>query len=245
MINNLCYPKPNLDDIYRVYEFELALIEKVLDGKTNEVLELYEDFFHKHSAYNIIDINNLNCLKSYIISITLLICHNVIKQGVSPYNAKAKYHAFAKLIEKSLSSVEVFEAGKVMIQGYIKQVMLNAVSISNTYIRKAIDYIHDHLGEDLTLDDVANHVGLSKCYFCTQFKKDMKMSFTDYLNYVRIQKSKYLLCNTDKSVLDIAITVGFNSQSYFTTLFKKHTGLSPMEFRNLKAGRSLKAGSEG
>ncbi|WIV12390.1 helix-turn-helix transcriptional regulator [Proteiniborus sp. MB09-C3] len=47
-----------------------------------------------------------------------------------------------------------------------------------------------------------------------------------------IEKSKYLLCNSDKSILDIAILMGFNSQSYFTTQFKKYTGLSPKEFRD-------------
>lgn len=232
--NGLYYPKLSLDNIYKVYDFELNLIEGILDGRINGALELYEDFFNKHSAYHIIDINNLQSLKSYIISLSLLICHNVIKQGVSPYSGKAKYHAFSNLIEKSISKTEVIDIGKVMIQGYIRQVRQYAISINNIYIRKAIDYIHDHLGEDITLDKVASHVGLSKCYFCTQFKKDMKMSFTDYLTYIRIQKSKYLLCNTDKPILDIAIMVGFNSQSYFTTQFKKYTGLSPKEFRNSK-----------
>ena len=236
MINNLHYPKPNLEEIYKVYEFELALTESILSGKTSEALRIYEDFFYKQSAYNVLDINNLDCIKNYIISISLLICHNIIKRGVSPYSAKAKYHAFAGLIEKSKTRSEIIDTGKIMIKGYIKQIVQNSISISNTYIRKAINYIHDHLGEDLTLDEVANHVGLSKCYFCTQFKKDMKMSFTDYLTYIRIQKSKHLLQNTDKSILDIAIMVGFNSQSYFTTQFKKHTGLSPMEFRSLRIG---------
>ncbi|GMG96501.1 AraC family transcriptional regulator [Tepidimicrobium xylanilyticum] len=234
MFHSLHYPKPNLDNIYNVYDFELNFIENILDGKINKSLKLYEDFFCKHSAYNVIDINNLQSLKSYIISLSLLICHSVIKQGVSPYSAKAKYHAFSNLIEKSLSRTEVIDIGRIMIHGYIEQVRQYAISIDNIHIRKAVDYIHDHLGENLTLDDVANHVGLSKCYFCTQFKKCIKISFTDYLTHVRIQKSKYLLCNTDKSILDIAIMVGFNSQSYFTSQFRKHTGLSPKEFRNKK-----------
>jgi AraC-like DNA-binding protein len=57
------------------------------------------------------------------------------------------------------------------------------------------------------------------------------MNFTEYLTYTRIEKSKYLLCNSDKSILDIAVLIGFNSQSYFTTNFKKHTGVTPKEFR--------------
>lgn len=57
------------------------------------------------------------------------------------------------------------------------------------------------------------------------------MSFTDYLNSTRIDKSKYLLSNSDKSLLDIGVLVGFNSQSYFTAQFKKYTGISPRKFR--------------
>lgn len=48
-------------------------------------------------------------------------------------------------------------------------------------------------------------------------------------------KNKYLLCNSNKSVSDIAILIGFKSQSSFTTQFKKYTGLSPVEFREKMA----------
>lgn len=235
IFNSLCYPKPDLDYIYKIYEFEVNLIESIINGKTKDSIRLYDAFFNDKETFDIIHNNNLENLKSYLISVSLLISHNVIRKGVSPYSAKSKFHAFAILIEKGSSQSEVIRIGKMMIQGYIEQLKYKTTSVSNIYIRKAIDYIYDHLGEDLTLETVANHVGLSKCYFCTQFKKDMKLSFTDYLTYARIQKSKYLLANTDKPILDIAILIGFNSQSYFTTQFKKYTGLSPKEFREKKA----------
>lgn len=232
ILNNISYPKPNIDAFYDTYEFEISLMESVANGKTSTALNIYDNFWNKKTIYNIIDSKDIEYLKDYIISIALLICHNVIKKGVSPYSGKAKYHAFSKLIAKASSKVEVINIGKMMIQAYCKQVIHNSNSIENIYIRKAIDYIHDNLGEDLTLDMVSSHVGLSRCYFCTKFKMETNMSFTDYLAYTRIEKSKYLLTNSNRAILDIAILIGFNSQSYFTQQFKKYTGTSPKEFRD-------------
>lgn len=232
ILNNISYPKPNIDAFYDTYEFEISLMESVANGKTSTALNIYENFWNKKTIYNIIDSKDIQYLKDYIISITLLICHNVIKKGVSPYSGKAKYHAFSKLIAKVSSKAEVINIGKIMIQAYCKLAIHNSNSIDNIYIRKSIDYIHDNLGEDLTLDAVSSHVGLSKCYFCTKFKTETNMSFTDYLTYTRIEKSKYLLSNSNRAILDIAILIGFNSQSYFTHQFKKHTGFSPKEFRD-------------
>ncbi|MSU00491.1 helix-turn-helix domain-containing protein [Tissierella pigra] len=230
--NNLFYPKPNRDDFYNIYEFEIDLIREVSNGNLQKALKLYDEFFSRKFIYNVIENNSLEYVKSYIISISLLICHNVIRKGVSAYSAKAKYHAFLNLIEKSTTKEDTLNTGKQLIHGYIRQLIKISNPIDNIYIRKAVDYIQDNLGEDLTLSMVADHIGLSKCYFCSQFKKELDMSFTEYLAYARIEKSKYLLCNSDKSILDIAILIGFNSQSYFSAQFKKYTGISPKEFRN-------------
>jgi AraC-like DNA-binding protein len=231
MIENLNYPKPNSDSLYAFYNFEIKLIEYILNGEEKHALRLYDEFFSKEYTYSFTGCTNSLCIKNYIISISLLICHSVIKKGVSSYSANAKCHAFSILIENSKSKTDVINIGKKMIKAYIKQVASSIHNVDNVPIRKAIDYIHDNLGEDLSLDMVANHANLSRCYFCTQFKKQVKMNFTEYLTYTRIEKSKYLLCNSDKSILDIAVLIGFNSQSYFTTNFKKHTGVTPKEFR--------------
>ncbi len=235
LIENMCFPKPDMDDLYKIYEFEMELIEVILNAEINNALKLYDSFFSKSTIYNIIGNDEIRCLKNYIISLAMLISHSVIKKSVSPYSGKAKYTAFSKAIEKCITKQDVIVMGKEMVKGFTTQVVRSLNSdVDNVCIRKAIDYIHNNLGDDITLDRVADHVNLSKCYFCTQFKKETKMNFTDYLTYTRIEKSKYLLCNSNKSILDIAVLMGFNSQSYFTTQFKKYTGVRPKEFRDNK-----------
>src|SRR5699024_5637694 len=114
------YPKPNLEDYYSIYTFEIKLMEMVSNGERDAAMALYEDFLDKKNIYNIIDVEDIQSLKRYIISISLLICHSIINKGVSPYSAKAKYHAFAKLIGETSSYQEIKNIGKMMIQAFMQ-----------------------------------------------------------------------------------------------------------------------------
>ncbi len=99
------------------------------------------------------------------------------------------------------------------------------------HIAKAENYIQNHYEEPITLETLAQHLGLNKSYLCTIFKKATKDSFCNYTNKVRVEKSKKLLKNTNDSILDIALAVGFSSASYFNTIFKKLEGKTPLEYR--------------
>lgn len=99
------------------------------------------------------------------------------------------------------------------------------------YVSQAITYIHSYYQEPLTLEMLTTHLSLNKCYFCSLFKKETGVTFSYYLNNLRIEKSKELLANASMNILDVAIAAGFNSQNYYTTLFKKFTGLSPVQYR--------------
>ena len=92
-------------------------------------------------------------------------------------------------------------------------------------------YISEHFSNPLTLEEVAAYVHLHPSYFSTLFKSSTGSSFKEYLNMVRIEESKRLLSNTDYSIIDIAVAVGFEDQSYFSKVFKKYTGLTPKQFR--------------
>ena len=102
----------------------------------------------------------------------------------------------------------------------------------NYHVSKAKDYIEIHYAEPITLDALASYLGLHKSYFCTIFKKATKQSFCSYTNMVRVEKSKDLLKEGTDSILEIALSVGFSSASYFNTTFKKLVGMTPIEYRN-------------
>ncbi len=102
-------------------------------------------------------------------------------------------------------------------------------SVKNAII-KASKFIEENFSEDITLKDIANHVYLHPNYFLKIFKKYYGVSPNEYLNEIRIERAKYMLMATEKSVSEIALTCGFGSQTYFSSVFKKQTGSTPSQF---------------
>lgn len=96
---------------------------------------------------------------------------------------------------------------------------------------RAQGYIARNYASRITLEEVAGYVHLNASYFSSTFKRNIGMSFKEFLNLYRIEMSKKLLKNTNSSILDIAVATGFEEQSYYTKMFKKYTGTSPSKFR--------------
>lgn len=101
-------------------------------------------------------------------------------------------------------------------------------------IYKALDYIKRNYIEQITLEDVANHVFLNPSYFSKIFKNEVKCTFVSYVNKVRINASKSLLVNNTIALSDISTLVGFDDQSYFTKVFKKEVGITPGKYRTTR-----------
>ena len=85
---------------------------------------------------------------------------------------------------------------------------------------------------DLSLNDVAAQANLSASHFSVVFSQETCQTFKEYLTELRLTKAKELLRMTTLRSADIAYKVGYNDPHYFSSVFKKHTGLSPMEFRS-------------
>lgn len=98
-------------------------------------------------------------------------------------------------------------------------------------MRSAIEYINANFSRNLTLAELSAHVGYSPAYFSRIFKEEMDMTYKEYLNTIRIEKSKSLLLGSPVSVAEICHLVGFNDQSYFCKVFRSLTGVSPDKYR--------------
>lgn len=91
-------------------------------------------------------------------------------------------------------------------------------------------YIHAHYNETPDVNEVASGVHLSTPAFCRYFKKQTKMTFTEFVNQYRITQAKTLLLQ-DKNISEVCYEVGIESLSYFNKLFKKITGENPSAFK--------------
>lgn len=92
-------------------------------------------------------------------------------------------------------------------------------------------YIDQHFKEPLTLDQLSEAAHMNKYYLSHAFKREYGISPINYLIFRRIEESKNLLAETDLSISQIALILGFSSSSYFSQVFHKSQGISPMEFR--------------
>lgn len=101
-------------------------------------------------------------------------------------------------------------------------------------IRSAIGYMKEHLQEKITLGEIAQYCYLSTYHFSHLFKKEVGMSFVDFLNKLRIEKAVHFLETTDLPIKAIAARTGFQDTNYFSRKFKMVTNLSPTEYRAAK-----------
>ncbi len=103
--------------------------------------------------------------------------------------------------------------------------------LTRTQVQQAIDYIHAHLNRDLSLAELASVVNISPTYFASLFKHAMGISPHQYVIQQRVERAKVMLSKTDLAIADIALQVGFSSQSHLTQQFKRLTGMTPKQIR--------------
>ena len=107
----------------------------------------------------------------------------------------------------------------------VKEYPLKLPSAVRLDIRDALDYIHKHYKEDLTMEKVAHKMGYSKEYFSGEFNKFMGINFRSYLNKVRLEKAQILLKNKNKNVTEIVSEVGFANTAMYYRALKKYRDL--------------------
>lgn len=133
-------------------------------------------------------------------------------------------------INKNILAANNVDSLRSATENGIKQI-LNSSSINhadNIYIQSALQYISINYGTINNISEVANFVNLKKDVFAKLFKENTSLSFNTYLNNYRLDKAQNLMRSTNKTISEIAFSVGFSSLSYFSKCFKKRYGTNPL-----------------
>ena len=106
-------------------------------------------------------------------------------------------------------------------------------------LRKAERFIWENYTRKLSLEEIAGVSGLSAPYFSTIFREEMGENLSNYLNRLRVEKAAVMLITTNMAINRIAITCGFNDQSWFSKTFKQTFGITPGKYREQAFGASF------
>ncbi len=99
-------------------------------------------------------------------------------------------------------------------------------------VRMAMAYMHEHFAESISRRDIAQYVNIAEDYLTFCFRQELSVTPVKYLQRYRVNQAKQLLKNTDKTITDVALSVGFSDSGYFSRIFHREVGVSPEAFRN-------------
>ena len=174
---------------------------------------------------------NFSEIKSRIYELLALISRAAVDAGAYPDEIFKLNHKFFQDVTATANIDALCFLLTGLMNKYIDS-LFSFSSIKNVdVVSKAIHYMRRNCQRKISLQDVAKHVFLAPTYFSKIFKQETGQSFSNFLNYLRVEKSKHLLLVSRFRLADIANLSGFEDQSYFTKVFKRMTGMSPGEYK--------------
>lgn len=170
-------------------------------------------------------------LKSFILELVVTMSRSAVEAGGDPNELLGtNYSRFAELA--GMETEEEICAWLVsMLERMMDAIKSNKQYPNSVLINAAVNFMQEHLKEEITRDLAADVACLSPSHFSRVVKQTFGYSFTDMLAKMRVEKAKEYLSNTDKSLIRVSMDCGFNDQSYFTKVFQKYTNQTPGEYR--------------
>jgi AraC-like DNA-binding protein len=173
-------------------------------------------------------------LKSFILELIVTMSRSAVEAGGDPSELLgANYSSFA-----DLAAIEGEEELCAWLVGMLERIM-DAIKSNREYpstvlLGSALRFMEEHLGEEMSRDDVAAVACLSPSHFSRVVKQTFGQSFTDLLARMRVDKARELLSRTDRSLIQVCLDCGFSDPSYFTKVFRRHVGKTPGEYRKAR-----------
>jgi YesN/AraC family two-component response regulator len=223
------------------YQTELQLLESIKRGEVEQVKNRPLNLFPFHNGH-LSQNPHRQAIYEFVASVTL-VTRFAIEGGLETEQAYNLSDAYIEFADGTKSREEVHALYSKMAIDFTVQVrnaMRSAKPPLSSAIRRCIEYIDSNSHYKITLRDLGKESRRNPAYLCVQFKEETGMSVTEYVNKIRVEEAKQLLQNDNVDLSEIAGTLGFCSQSYFTKIFRATTGETPRNYRlkNSNARRS-------
>lgn len=189
-----------------------------------------------NNLFNEISIGSKGVLNRIAFAANQLV-YNISRYIDSQYSYIKKLYDFNKFTDVDFtafkSEEEIKEHFIYIVNDIMEVVKKYKPGHGNPIIKKACDYVLQHIDEDITLFTISDKLNLSKNYFCSLFKQETGYNFLEYVTTVKMEWAKRLLKEGNCKTYEVSDMLGYRESSYFSRLFRKYTDYSPAEYKKM------------
>lgn len=219
----------NIATLEMRYAHENELMQAVSLGQTHKAELLLSGFTNLSFERRLSD--PVRNLKNYCIIMNTLLRKAAESGGVHPLYLDRISSDFARKIETVVSTEAVQTLMGEMFRNYCRLVKKNATQHYSPPVQKVILHINTNLSGDLSLKSLSATQNMNASYLSALFKKETGQTVTDYVNQMRVHQAERLLGTTKLQIQTVAQHCGISDVNYFSKIFKKYTGKSPIQYR--------------
>jgi AraC-like DNA-binding protein len=212
---------------------ENEIISYVEYGRPDLMQALLESLFSSGESIPDVSPDADRAFKNIFIFATGIISRAALKGGAdySTVNETSTY--YLKAVEERIGYLEIGKLIQRMIMHFSNMVAMMDKSATDTATTRRIKQtVIANINEKITPTLIAKQLKMDVSYLCRHFKQHTGMTIASYVNQVKVSECKRLLSATDMSVLQISARLGFSSQNYMASVFKKLTGTTPEAYRH-------------
>lgn len=212
------------------YREETAFFSYLKHGMTQKVIESLAGFTSAGLVVGRLSDDPLTQCKYWSICCITLGTRYAIEGGLNEMTAFNLSDKHIRAVDALSSQQEITSYLANAVIELSELVRQSARSEFPTHIKNCLDYIDIHLHENIKIENIAKEVGFSADYLSKYFKKHVGKSLTDYITEKKLEEARALIIN-GAELSSVAYALGFCSQSYFTSKFKRLYGVTPLKFR--------------
>jgi YesN/AraC family two-component response regulator len=205
----------------------LSEIKRCLDQEAIHTLDQINSLERAHLAND-----PIRSLKNSMLGSCVLFSRAAIEMNVDPESAFSLSDIFILKIESFRNIDHLHEFEYHMMHEFIRLIRTARTARYSLPVTQIIQYIHSHITESISLQNLSNYTQKTKEYLSTIFKEEVGLGIVDFIQKERISEAKNYLEFTDLTISEIAILMNFSSLSYFTKIFKKHESCTPSQYRH-------------
>lgn len=212
------------------YEREMEFYQSIKMGNLKEAKRLFKPL--GGSGFGRLSDDSLRNLKYHLVVTIAFITRYCIEGGMEMETAYNLSDIYILRVDRCAKEEEIHAIHRELVEDYANR--MHAIIKKGLYSKPIIvclDLIYDNLHNKITLNDLADKVGLSAPYLSKLFHREVGVTVSQYISQKRIEAAENLLKYSDYSCIEISNYLCFNSESYFIQVFKSYTKLTPKEYR--------------